>query len=355
MPRTRELLRWTTVACACAIGLAADSAAPLSRTIPPGEWTLVHARPAVGKYEDLAFPDSLHGWVVSASGTIIATIDGGETWTVQASGLGRLRSIDFLDSKHGFAGTVTGTLYTTTDGGTTWTDITSTLPRPAKGFCGITHVGKRVHIVGRYTGGAADYFYSPDAGKTWQASDLTALADGLVDVNFLNNDVGFIGGMGKAKADGQPGSAIILKTTDGGKKWRVVFEHDGGRGFAWKLFPVSNKMIYAGLQSQDGIYRVAKTTDAGDHWETLTVVTGRPMGPAIQGIGFVDANTGWVGGFFAGMYGTTDGGRTWSAVPVVDAVINRYEKAGSTLFTAGSRGILRYDAHAPERAKAPSR
>ena len=330
---------------AVAMAACLASMAPVgsrSELRPPGEWTLIFSRTAVGKYEDLAFPDSLHGWIISARGDILNTTDGGATWTVQATGLGRLRSIDFLDVKHGFAGTVTGTLYTTTDGGTTWTDITSTLPRSPKGFCGITHVGKRVHLVGRYMGGVTDYFYSPDAGKTWQFSDLAALADGLVDVNFLNEKVGFIGGMGKAKAPNQAGAAVILKTTDGGKNWRPVFEHDGGRGFAWKIFPLSAKLMYAALQSQDGIYRVAKSTDGGDHWEPLIVAPGRPTGPAVQGVGFTDANNGWVGGFFRGMYTTSDGGKTWTFVETPDAVINRYEKVGTTLITAGSRGVLRY-------------
>jgi len=316
-------------------------------TQPSGEWTLVYPHPAVGKYEDLSFPDEKHGWVASASGSILMTSDGGGTWSVQTTGLQRLRSIHFLDAKHGFAGSLAGILYETTDGGVTWVDITSRLPRAAKGFCGITHVGKRVYVVGRYNLGAADYFYSPDAGKTWEATDLLSVADGLVNVTFLNDKVGFIGGMGKSSTPSPNGTgpAIILKTTDGGKNWRTVFEHAGGRGYVWKLFPIDKKLIYAGLQSQDGVYRIAKTTDGGDHWDTLTVATGRPMGPAIQGIGFIDANTGWVGGFFVGMYATTDGGKTWSFVQQPDGVINRFEKVGNSLFTAGTRGVLRYDAH----------
>jgi len=315
---------------------------------PGGEWTLVYAHPAVGKYEDISFPDEKHGWVASASGSILVTSDGGTTWSIQAAGLARLRSIHFLDAKHGFAGSLAGVLYETTDGGATWIDITNRLPTPPRGFCGIAHVGKRVYVVGRYNGGVADYFYSPDAGKTWQAKDLLSVADALVNVIFLNEKVGFIGGMGKSKTPAGPmgnGPAIILKTTDGGKNWRTVFEHVGGRGYAWKLFPIDSKLIYAGLQSQDGVYRIAKTTDGGDHWDTLTVATGRPMGPAIQGIGFIDAKTGWVGGFFAGMYQTTDGGNTWTFVPQPDAVINRFAKVGHSLFTAGTRGVLRYDAH----------
>ena len=43
------------------------------------------------------------------------------------------------------------------------------------------------------------------------------------------------------------------------------------------------------------------------------------------------------------MYATTDGGKTWSEVPGPDVMINRFEKVGRSLFTAGTRGILRND------------
>jgi photosystem II stability/assembly factor-like uncharacterized protein len=308
----------------------------------PKTWNLVVDRPIIGKYEDFAFPTRTHGWLVSARGDIVHTADGGATWTEQATGKGALRSVDFLDEQRGYAGTVSGVLYGTTDGGATWTDITSTLPRATKGFCGMTHVGDQVHIVGKYTGGAADYFFSPDGGRTWRVTSLLNLAQGLVDVMFLDASTGFIGGMSHTGPPGA-GPATILKTTDGGRTWRTVFTHDGGRGFAWKLWPITTKLIYAALQSQDGIYRVAKTVDGGDTWQVKIAATGRPEGPGVQGIGFLDANTGWIGGFFQGMYATTDGGETWAAVPIPDRTINRFEKLGDSLITAGTRGILRYD------------
>jgi photosystem II stability/assembly factor-like uncharacterized protein len=308
-----------------------------------GRWTLVLDRPSSSKYEDFAFPDSANGWLATVKGEILHTSNAGSTWTLQAAGLGSLRTIDFLDRMRGFAGTLSGRLYATRDGGVTWIDVTSTLPRMPQGFCGITHVGEQIHIVGRYTGGAADYFFSPDAGKTWRHSDLTGLAQGLVDVAFLTKDVGFIGGMGTSKPVGQS-PAVILITKDGGRNWRKVFEHMGGRGFAWKIFIVSPRTIYAALQSQDGVYRIAKSTDGGERWNILLVATGQPQGPGVQGIGFIDAERGWVGGFFQGMFATTDGGRTWAQVRTPERLINRFDLMGSTLFTASSRGILRYDA-----------
>jgi photosystem II stability/assembly factor-like uncharacterized protein len=344
-------LRSVSAGLAClALGAVAVAMAmasrPAARAVIAGAenggWALVYDHPFLGKYEDFAFPNGSDGWLVNARGEIFHSADSGATWTVQATGKGPLRSIDFLDEKRGFAGTLSGILYGTTDGGATWTDITGQLPRPAKGFCGMTHVGEHVHIVGRYNGAAADYYSSPDGGKTWRASDLRDLAQGLVDVSFLSDSVGLVGGMSNT---GPPaaGPAVILKTTDGGKTWRTVFTHDGGRGFAWKIFPLSPKLIWASLQSQDGTYRAVKSTDAGDTWTVQTIATGRAEGPGLQGIGFLDDNTGWVGGFFQGMFETTDGGRTWFEAGVTDRTVNRFERVGKTMITASTRGVLRYD------------
>jgi photosystem II stability/assembly factor-like uncharacterized protein len=309
---------------------------------PPAVWNLIYERPASGKYEDMAFTDSLRGWLIHSSGVILQTDDGGKSWTRQAIGFNRLRTIDFLDARRGFAGSLAAKLYGTTDGGATWKDVGSTLPRAVTGICGITHRGNTVHVVGRYYGLVADYFRSPDGGKTWVYQSLRDVAQALVDVAFVTDSVGFIGGMAPSTAENQ-GPAAILKTRDGGKTWRRVFTHDGGRGFAWKIFPITQKLIYAALQSQDGVYRVAKTTDGGEEWQVLTVAKDQPPGPGLQAIGFLDAKKGWVGGFFQGMWATRDGGKTWTRVDIPDGTINRFERVGSTLITAGTRGVLRLE------------
>lgn len=313
-----------------------------------GSWTVVLNRPIPSKYEGMSFPDARHGWVVSDQGDIVATADGGVTWKQQATGLGLLRSVDFIDSTRGFAGTVGGgsvhpNLYRTTDGGATWVDITASLSPAPVGFCGITHVGNRVYVVGRYYG-ATDLYTSDDGGVTWQYRSLRALMSGLVDVVFVDPSTGFIGGTGVSS--GFEGAATILKTTDGGLTWRIVFTNDAGPGWAWKIFPVTPSVIYASVESEDSTYRVLKSVDGGETWQIEIVATG--VAPTygeigLQGIGFLDINVGWVGGFFSGMFATTNGGLTWSRVPVSSALINRYRRAGNTLFTAGTQGVLRYD------------
>lgn len=301
-------------------------------------------RPISSKYEGVSFPDSLHGWVVNDQGVIVATADGGVTWTVQATGMGPLRSVDFLDNLRGYAGSLSGKLFRTTDGGLTWTDIAPTLPKPAGGFCGITHVGNKIHIVGRYTG-MTDYYYSPDGGVTWQYQNLNAFAQGLVDVAFLDDNIGFIGGISPSAVLNQ-GQATILKTTDGGATWRTVFVQEGTlRGYGWKIFPINSQIIYVGIENFDGTNRIAKSMDGGENWTVHIITTEQPVGTqgSLQGIGFLDANTGFAGGFFSGMFKTTDGANSWSRIEVGAGNINRFRRQGSTLITAGTRGVIQYN------------
>jgi photosystem II stability/assembly factor-like uncharacterized protein len=325
------------------VQLPAQTPSPSPVPPPDPRWQLTYPHVSFGKYEDFALAGPDNAWLINAQGEVIHTADAGATWTVQHKIQGRLRSIDFVDDKRGYTGTLTGELFRTIDGGATWENITSTLGRQPGGFCGMTHVGKRFHTVGRYYGNVTDHYMSPDGGQTWRFQDLSEYAQALIEIVFLNEKVGFIGGMSRTGPVGG-GPAIILQTKDAGETWRPVFTHDGGRGFAWKIFPVTDRIIYTALQSQDGIFRVAKSTDAGDSWTVQTVATGQPMGPGLQGIGFLDAKHGFVGGFFEGLWETTDGGEHWARLTIGnrDLVFNRFELFGKTLVTAARSGIWTY-------------
>jgi photosystem II stability/assembly factor-like uncharacterized protein len=326
--------------CALLVGLMINGATP-SDTAPAG-WRLVFDHPIVGKYEDISFGSPTNGWIVASNGEILSSTDAGMTWKVQQTGLGDLRSVHFVSGQRGFAGTLSGQLYSTNDSGTTWMDITSKLPVRPSGICGITHYSGTIHAVGRFSGGRAEYFRSTDGGESWVATDLSALAYGLVDVAFLSASVGFIGGMSKSQTPGE-GNAIILRTTNGGDSWEVVYTAANYRSYLWKLFPVNDSLVVGALQSEDGTFRIARTEDAGISWSTIVVASGQRLGVNLQAIGFLDEQTGWVGGFNQGMWATTDGGRTWHHSPLPYRTINRFAVGGGTMIAAASRGVLRYD------------
>ena len=83
-------------------------------------------KPTTRNLNRLSFVDSLRGWVVGDTGTILNTTNGGENWTMQQSGITNdIIDICMIDQNFGWAvaidlisyGTIT---LKTTNGGTTW-------------------------------------------------------------------------------------------------------------------------------------------------------------------------------------------------------------------------------------------
>ena len=66
----------------------------------------------------MAFPSTSRGWA-GGRGAIIATTDGGSTWTQQYKGRADISSLEFADEQHGWA-VASDSLLRTTDGGATW-------------------------------------------------------------------------------------------------------------------------------------------------------------------------------------------------------------------------------------------
>ncbi len=72
------------------------------------------------------FADPRNGWAVGHLGTILRTIDAGESWQPLAAGLDResvLLDVLFLNAAEGFAVGAYGLCLRTTDGGATWTRL----------------------------------------------------------------------------------------------------------------------------------------------------------------------------------------------------------------------------------------
>ena len=75
----------------------------------------------------VAFCDAAHGWAVGRDGAILATTDGGATWTASST---RDFAQAFCGREYGWAVGDFGVMIATTDGGDTWT-AQSARPAPA--------------------------------------------------------------------------------------------------------------------------------------------------------------------------------------------------------------------------------
>src|SRR5688572_22445442 len=81
--------------------------------------------PAAPLLTAVRFADAKHGWAVGHDSVILATSDGGESWTQQFSAPSEQRpllDVHFNDATTGMAVGAYGAYYETGDGGKTWTD-----------------------------------------------------------------------------------------------------------------------------------------------------------------------------------------------------------------------------------------
>lgn len=275
------------------------------------------------RVEDIYFTDTLHGFAVTLSNRLLKTIDGGQHWTVKNDVLSwnniSFRSIEMLDDgKHGIAGSLgqNATVLRTADSGETWTDITNTVPDNSKknkhNICGLSHWGDTFYGVGYWGGDTGRFYKSTDKGLTWTSSELdTSVIRNVVDVMFMSADTGFIiGGRGKF--------SVVAKTTDGGATWVEVFSDSTIGGRVWKIQAVNRDVMVGAIEPRfypDSVCMVY-STDAGNSWKMIAAGSIKATSPTLstQGVGFISPAKGWIGGYYNGIFETSDSGKTWKYI-----------------------------------------
>ena len=268
-------------------------------------------------------------FLASTTGKIIRSDDGGSTWKSFNCGI-QIKSVEFINSKLGYAGGTSTYLLKTQDGGATWQQNIVINRSPSdidviKFIDSTNGFAFREHsdMLSTTDGGATwkttyvgDYIYSlfflnkttgfacgehgvtyrtDDAGTTWKPLGFTAriwLYD-LSSIYFLNSDTGFaVGARGR-----------ILKTTDGCKTWKT---------YAPTYIDISsvkfitNSIAYATIGNS-----FYKSTDAGQTWNTVPVVTTPDYIKTYKYFHFVSADTGFIPSDNGVIYNTVDGGATW--------------------------------------------
>jgi photosystem II stability/assembly factor-like uncharacterized protein len=334
----RRIGALAAVALALGAALSATTAAAKTPATPPAEmtWRTLQTEPYKGKQDDIHFIDADHGWYVNGAGKIFATVDGGKTWTLQLEKAGTyFRTVGFVDADNGFAGNIgidyfpgvtdTRPLYRTRDGGKTWQVVESLTGEQVKGLCAIdvlhvpyVNAGKLDHRVvvhaGGRVGGPATLLRSLDGGENWKVIDMTPHTAMILDVKFFDAMNGVV--FGASDSDVQQSHARIIRTQDGGVTWKTVYESKRPFEITWKGSFPSAKVGYATIQSYDpdpaNTQRyVAKTTDRGRTWKELPLVDDAKV--RAFGIGFHDERIGWVGTSTTG-FQTLDGGKHWTPV-----------------------------------------
>ena len=325
-------------------------------------WKKLETEPYQGKQDDISFVDENLGWYVNGYGKIFHTKDGGTTWEKQIEQKGSFfRTIAFIDQNIGFVGTVgtdyfpnvtdTIPLYGTKDGGKTWKPVSYKGPY-VKGLCAIDVVKEQyinhgkidykhhIFAVGR-VGSPANIMISHDGGVNWTSQNMNLDCKMLFDIKMFDKNNGIV--CAATNEDIALSNALLLKTTDGGKTWKKVYQSNRPYETTWKVSFPSAKVGYATLQSYNpdpavNQQRILKTTDGGNSWIELNLVVDAKAREF--GIGFLTENHGFVGTMNSG-YETKDGGITWTKVDLGIACnkIRIYKKDNDKSFYGYAIGV----------------
>jgi photosystem II stability/assembly factor-like uncharacterized protein len=283
------------------------------------DWQLLTNSPvpdsASQRFEDIYFADLNTGYIAQYTGKIYKTINGGNSWTLNITSPdfpnANYRSLGFFTPQSGLLGTLrfNQPLFRTTNGGTNWIQVGLPEPRPY-GICGISIVNANVaYAVGRYAA-PANVIKTTNQGANWTSLPMdTSLVRSLVDCYFWSADSGIVVG-GYSRTSYQVGNAVVLITTNGGASWQRVYKSDRTGEWCWKISFISRSNGFISIERHSGLSYFLKTIDGGFSWQEKVF---REYDQ--EGIGFINDNTGWIGGWTGPTYKTTNGGNNWFQVP----------------------------------------
>jgi len=184
---------------------------------------------AAPSLQAIQFVDASHGWA-AGNGRIMATSDGGHSWTRQYAGPAALYQVDFTDAAHGWA-VGKDALLRTADGGATWTaaaEPAHSASQPGgqcQGIDTVHFVSPSVGyaVAGGTSGGGAPVLGSlsgpvtgghllrtTDGGQTWQQP--AGAPANPESACFTSASNGYLG---------TPG--VVWHTGDGGQTWTKSF------------------------------------------------------------------------------------------------------------------------------------
>lgn len=288
------------------------------------------------------FASADEGWVAGGKpgmtgGVILHTTDGGMTWEIQlgdpASDDRAIRDLYFLDAKTGFA--VQGSpgdhqLLRTTDG-QNWTQV-GTVPEHREDFAFLSPQ------VGVLIGDNPTILRTTDGGKKWEVvyqCTVKAEVEGLArDVDCDFQRLSFptaTTGFAISRGIGDAGF-VLAKTTDGGLTWSAAVVAPGENGYEGDVhFMDENNGL---VRTKEG--KILRTSDGGATW------TGIPGQMELKSdLEFADAEAGWAVYYQKVTY-TTNGGKRWtSSATRFPAMVNASSRpARDRGYVIGDHGMV---------------
>jgi photosystem II stability/assembly factor-like uncharacterized protein len=271
-------------------GWAVGSKGTLLATIDGGNSWQIKSQPTVDVLRDIYFTDAQNGWLLcevilydlksknDSRTYLMQTSDGGETWkriSIRGADVdARLVRAVFSQGGRGWAFGEEGTIFTTRDSGVSWTRLQS----PTRHLLlGGTFIDEDR---GWLVGAGATIIQTSDGGETWHLSRLADASQNAVRftaASFVNNREGWAVGSGGS----------IYHSVNGGRTWQAQ-----ASGIDTDLLDVKFLDSVEGWAvGNEGT--IIYTNDGGRHWSVERSGTEHPL----ERIFFADRKHGWAVGF----------------------------------------------------------
>ena len=313
-------------------------------TVPVlGEWVTLQKRdPAIRDYMSITFTSKNTGWAVGSAsfedldnpGFIGYTRDGGQTWEKSEIKIETdLTEIYFLDEKHGWAVGAKGTIARTTNG----KDWELQISKVGNWLNSVSFVDPDIG----YAAGANETILSTrNGGRSWKVLQGGQISEGVGEedttlynaIQFFDEKTGWVAGI-RLSPSTQTQSALIQKTTDGGKKW--VVQETGKEDVLEDIFFLDANQGWA--VGENGV--ILYTNNGGDTWREQTSGTEEKL----RSIQFVDKHVGWaVGGDFGVgvILSTSNGGKKWDVQQINQQIVKVSALDQKNVWLSGADGAI---------------
>jgi len=238
-------------------------------------------------------------------GLILKSIDGGNSWTTLISGLSPLFGIYFLDLNTGYVTGYGGLIMKTTNGGANWLPLSSST---SAALWGISFVNSQTGYItgGDFNPNNKDYvggliLKTSNAGGTWTQM-ISGLPYPLFGIQFISSVVGYACGPG-----------TVLKAINEGTNWTIIpTGYSNKFFFGLNVFDANTLIVHGGKMDDGGGAIIIKTTNGGTNWTSQ--LSGSDTNSFYVVNSFVNANTGYVAGEHGKILKTVNGGNNWTSL-----------------------------------------